>query len=232
MSTNGQSKSRLNGWRTDAMYSFREAAHLSGVSSGTVRNWLLGYVSQSGQEVPPLLPTRSDQGPMVSFLQLIEIVVAARFRMAERTKYEVVRTAHQNAKAYYHLDYPFAYLNLRAVGGHIISLMHGGPQSSYQAIDDLPQRTLPGLVEEVVEQLEYYEEYAAKWYPVGKDVPIVVDPLYSSGVPTIKGRGVTIHLIHRRFKYGKQRIEYIASDLELDRDLVEKALQYAEQVAA
>ena len=232
MFTNGQTGSRLNGWRTDAMYSFREAAHLSGVSSGTVRNWLFGYVSQSGQEVPPLLSSRLDQGPMVSFLQLIEIVVAARFRKAERTKYEVVRTAHENAKAQYRLDYPFAYLNLRAVGGHIISLMHGGPQTSYQALDDLPQRTLPGLVEEVVEQLEYFEDYAAKWYPVGKDVPIVVDPLYSSGVPTIKGRGVTIHLIHRRFKYGKQHIEYIASDLDLDRDLVEKALQYAEQVAA
>ena len=185
MSTNGHSLSGIKDWRTEAMYSLREAAQLAGVSATTVRNWLFGYVSQAGQEIPPLLSPHSDQGPMVSFLQLIEIVVAARFRKAEHTKYEVVRAAHQNAKHRYDLDYPFASLRLKAVGGHIISLMHGGSGASYQAVDDMSQRTLPGLVQEVVEQLEYEEQYAAKWYPVGKDIPIIVDPLYSSGVPTI-----------------------------------------------
>ena len=45
MSDNGNSK---NGWRTQPMYSFSEAAHLAHVSVSTVRNWLLGYFTERG----------------------------------------------------------------------------------------------------------------------------------------------------------------------------------------
>ena len=51
-------------------------------------------------------------------------------------------------------------------------------------------------------EIEYELDLAAQWYPAGKSLPIVVDPRISSGVPTIKGRGVTIQVIHKRFKAG------------------------------
>ena len=69
-----------------------------------------------------------------------------------------------------------------------------------------------------------------RWFPVGKAIPIVIDPLMSSGMPTIVGMGVTIPAIHRRFKAG-HRIAFIARDLAIEPDLVETAIQYAEQVA-
>ena len=69
-------------WRTQPMYSFAEAAHLADVSSSTVRNWLLGYTGK-GREIRPLFSSPTDNGPRVSFLQLIELVVAAKFRKAK-----------------------------------------------------------------------------------------------------------------------------------------------------
>ena len=57
---------------------------------------------------------------MVSFLQLIEIVIAGQFRRAERVPFARVENAYENAQMHYNLEYPFAHLELEALGGHII----------------------------------------------------------------------------------------------------------------
>ena len=221
----------LNGWRTDPLYSFSETAHLAHVSAGTVRNWLFGYTAQ-GREVQPLFKAPADQGPMVSFLQLTEIVVAGKFRKAERVSFQVVRRAYENAQQQSGLENPFAHLQLEALGGHIVSrLRKERPGTSIQTLDDPEQWTIPGLVLDTVRQFDYEQELAARWFPIGRSVPIVVDPRLSSGVPTLVGRGITIQALYKRWKAG-HLIGFIARDFKLKDDLVERALQYAEQVAA
>ena len=222
-----------NGWRTEAMYTFSEAARLAHVSTTTVGNWLRGYTVKSrgiaGRDVPPLFT--SSNGAMVSFLQMIEIVVAARFRQVRRgVSFQTVRDAYENARSEWGLEYPFAHLKLEAMGGHIVSLMRG--EASRPSLDSPQQWTLPGLIQETVDQLEYAEdELASRWFPVGRTIPIVIDPRLSAGLPVIDGRGVTVQAIRKRFKAGL-RIEFIAEDFDMDRNLVETALQYWEQVAA
>ena len=223
----------LNGWRTDSMYSFAEAARLANVSVTTVKNWLFGYTVQ-GREVPPLFSSGSVG--MVSFLQMIEIMVAGRLRKSARRKpmpFHKVREAYINAQEAWDLEYPFAHLKLEALGGHIVHFLQGGePVGRFQALDSPEQWTLPGLVRrETTDQIEYHEELAARWFPIGKTVPIVVDPRVSTGLPIIEGRGVTVQAIRKRFKSGL-RIDFIAEDFGLKRDLVETALQYWERVAA
>ena len=221
-----------NGWRTESMYSFAEAAHLANVSPTTVKNWLFGYTVR-GLEVPPLVP--SGNGAMVSFLQMIEIMVAGRFRksgLGKSLSFSKVRAAYVNAQNEFGIEYPFAHMRLEAIGGHIVHfLRENGSATSYQALDAPEQWTLPGLMRETIDQIEYDHELAARWFPVGKTVPIVVDPRISTGLPVIKGRGVTVQAIRRRFKSGL-RIDFIARDFDMDRDLVETALQYWDRVAA
>jgi uncharacterized protein (DUF433 family) len=219
---------KKNGWRTQPMYSFREVARLSGVSVSTVRNWLYGYTVDERQ-VAPLIKAPLDT-TYCSFLNLIEIMVAARFRKAEGTSFQTVKRAYENAKKLYQLDYPFAHFNLRlkAIGGHIVHMIKG--KGSLQAIDTPEQYTLPNLVVELTEQLEYELELAAKWYPVGKKIPIVVDPYISSGVPIIEGRSITVENIEKRFYVGKQSWDFIASDLELPVDVIQEVIRFAPRV--
>jgi uncharacterized protein (DUF433 family) len=155
--------------------------------------------------------------------------VAARFRKAEHTAFKTVRHAYDNAQAIYKLEYPFASLELKSIGGHIVHIIRV-PGIALQAVDQPEQYTIPDLVQETLEQIEYEYELASKWYPVGKGVPIVVDPQISGGLPIIKGRGVTVEAIHKRFK-AKQKMDFIASDFELDREIIEEVIRYAEQVA-
>ena len=228
--TNGHEA--FNGWRTESMYSFSETAHLANVSVTTVKNWLFGYTVR-GREVPALFP--SDSGAMVSFLQMIEVMVAGRFRksaLGKNVSFRAVRDAHVNAQKKWGIEYPFAHMRLEALGGHITHfLREGSSEASYQALDAPEQWTLPGLLRETIDQIEYDNELAARWFPIGKTVPIVVDPRLSTGLPVIAGRGVTVQAIRKRFKAGL-RIDFIAKDFDMSSDLVETALQYWERVAA
>ena len=57
-------------------------------------------------------------------------------------------------------------------------------------------------------------DLAAKWYPAGKEAPIVIDPRVSAGLPTIAGRGVTVDALRKLWKAG-YTIEFIADDFRM-----------------
>ncbi len=224
MSNNGN-----NSWRTDPLYTINETAHLANVSSMTVRRWLFGYQT-SDRQVPAILGEQ-EKSPLVSFLQLAEIVVASSFRR-NRIKLERIRMAHDFAQQEWGIDFPFASLKLEPLGGHVLHLFdEQKPGASLATLDTrLQQWTLPGLVRETLSTFDYEIELAARWYPVGKTVPIVVDPRFSAGMPTILNRRVTIQAIYKRFKVGYST-KFIASDLKVHRDVVEEAIRYQDKVA-
>ncbi|MBI2852590.1 MAG: DUF433 domain-containing protein [Chloroflexi bacterium] len=164
-------------------------------------------------------------------MELIEIIVAATFRKAERKSFQTVRRAYDNARTIYELEYPFARLELKAIGGHIVHIMRV-PGAALRAIDSPEQYTLPDLVQQIInEQLDFERELASRWYPLGKGIPIVVDPRISAGLPTIKGRGVTVDAIYKRFK-ADEAIRFIAKDFDLKSEIVEQVIRFREKVAA
>ena len=235
MTQNGNLHEKHDAWRTQPMYTFSEAAHLAHVSTSTVRNWLRGYVGP-GRTIPPLFATHDRDAAMVSFLNLVEIVLAAQFRKTAGISYQTAYHAYSNAREIFHLDYPFAHLSLESIGGHIVQKYRGQPSSaSMQSMDTPEQWTLglplPDEVSKSIGQLDYSNELASRWHPAGKNVPIVIDPQISAGIPTILGSGVSIPAIHSRFKAG-HKIAFIARDYQLEQDTIETAIQYAELVAA
>ena len=223
----------LNGWRTSPMYTFTEAARLAEVSSATVRRWMYGYTSPTGQMQPVfgLQERVKGQAAAVSFLQLAEIVVVGRFRRRQVTL-ERLRRAHQFARKQFALEYPFASLRLKTDGVHVLQEFEDAePGASLLALDRSGQLTLPGDVVQVIETFEFENDLAARWFPMGRDVPIVIDPRYGAGRPTIPNRRLTIETIHKRWLAG-QSFHFIAEDFDLEPARVEEALRFAEKYAA
>jgi uncharacterized protein (DUF433 family) len=70
-----------------------------------------------------------------------------------------------------------------------------------------------------------------RWFPAGRDVPVVVDPRFAGGQPTIWKRGVTVDTIARRFREGREKVASIARDLELRPRDVEEAIRFAKIAA-
>lgn len=221
-----------NRWRTRPVYTISQIAKLAGVHPITVRRWLYGADSASTKMRPVFSEIGKSKEAMaeVSFLQLAELVVVSRFRQ-RKVKLNTLRQAHAYACEVLTLEYPFAWLHLKTDGVHVFSdFERTHPDASLLTLDKKGQLTLPGNVIQALELFDYEEEFAARWYPIGRNVPIVIDPRYGAGRPTIPHKRLPIASIYNRWKSG-ENISFISSDYSLPRKLVETALQYAENYA-
>ncbi|MGQ9677643.1 MAG: DUF433 domain-containing protein [Chloroflexota bacterium] len=229
----------LDKFRLGKAYTVAQAARLAGTTPATVRRWLVGYEA-IGHRMAPVFGTRGRRHEenllQVSFLELVEIVVVARFRQGiggRPVRLGRLRDAHAYARDVFGLTYPFASLNLRESGGHVMHEFDvGNPNGPRLALSLHGQWELPGLVRTELQHFDFDHErrpadpFALRWFPRGRQVPIVVDPYVAAGRPTIYQRGVTIDTIVQRFRAG-ERIGDIAEDYELAIDLVEVAIGYA-----
>jgi len=223
---------KVNGFRTLPVYTITQAAKLAGVSSITVKRWLYGDESERVRMRPVFGDKKriKEAAVEISFLELAEIVVVGRFRR-KTVKLERLRRAHKYARDELHVEYPFASLKLKTDGAHVLHVFEETePGASLLALDQFGQWTLPGAVVKTLEDFDFEEELAARWFPVGRNVPIVIDPRYGAGKPTIPDRRLTVETIYRQWKAG-QPIKFIASDFRLPPSLVETTLQYAESYA-
>lgn len=221
-----------NRWRTRPVYTISQSAKLAGVHPITVRRWLYGSHSASTKMRPVFSGNGGSKDAVaeVSFLQLAEIVVVSRFRK-RKVKLNTLRQAHEYACEVLDLIYPFAWLHLKTDGVHVFSdFEKSHPDASLLTLDKKGQLTLPGNVIQALELFDYEEEFAARWYPMGRNVPIVIDPRYGAGRPTIPQRRLPVASIYNRWKSGES-MSFISSDYSLPRKVVEATLQYAENYA-
>ena len=224
-----ESMNGSNGWRTRPMYSVPRAAHLSGMTPYNIRRWLYG-IDQPSQKMRPVFSDADRDMAHISFLQFAELVIANRFR-AKGIRLERIRRAHSFAKAAFSTDYPFAHLNLKTFGVNIlVDFQEHEPGPRLLSLDPGGQWMLPGVVADEIGKFEFLEHLAARWYPLGAEVPLVVDPRMSAGQPTIPGRGVTAATVFKRWESG-QSINFIADDFELEPTIVENLVRYSQKVA-
>lgn len=222
-----------NGWRTRPTYTVLQAARLAKTTSATVRRWLYGYQALKGG-MRPVFGQRQrgrERPAEISFLMLAEIVVVSAFRK-KKVKLARLRCAHDYATEVFKIEYPFAHLKLKTDGAHVLhAFEEDQPGQSLLALDRYGQWTLPGGVVQVLENFEFEVDWAARWFPIGRNIPIVVDPRFGAGKPTIVRRGITIETLYKRWQAG-QTIAFLAGDYKLQRGIVELALQKAESLVA
>lgn len=212
-------------WRLSPSYTISQAAKIAGTHPINVHRWLYGVEYRSGK-MKPVFGER-EETPTLSFIELAEIIVVVRFRQ-KPVKLEELRQAYSYAKEQLGIEYPFAHIKLKTDGVNVLAVFEKDhPKASLLALNKRGQFTLPQQVINALELFDYEGEFAARWYPEGKNVPIVIDPRYSAGRPSIPARRLPISLLYNRWKAG-ENIRYIASDYALPKDIVEEALRYAE----
>ena len=164
----------------------------------------------------------------VSFLQLCELSIVAAFRR-EGVKLQVLRIAHKYAKKTFKLEYPFASLELKNHGSHVLyEYEQQSGQEQGLVLDQEGQITLPGFVKARALQFDFdpYDKFAFRWFLHGRQVPIVVDPRFGSGLPTIVDRNLRTDTLVKRHKSG-QDIDSIADDYQMLPGDIETVLAHA-----
>lgn len=181
--------------------------------------------------------TAADVDPRVSFLELAEIIVAVRFTQHGGKLAKVRRARERALQDYPELQYPFANLRLKQLGGeilHAIDEEEGGPALALSLGGlDGEQHTLPTFADQALELFEFDERdnLACRWFPAGRSSPIVLDPRFAGGRLSVEGRGVTVDTIAKCFFKEKLDIDFIAEDYELDRETVLQIVQFAQPAA-
>jgi len=230
----------LDRFRTGKSYTIWQAAKFAGVTTPTAKKWLQGYEGATGPIDPVFGDRRGWSTPeepvlMLSFLDLIELVIVGRFRKRKPPlKLERIRAAHKFARETWDLPYPFASLHLLQLGGHLLRVFdeqNPGRPSEAMALDMDGQPTLPGLVSaELSQNLVFVDEFAGRWYPRGRQTPIVLDPHVAAGRPRIEGTGITVATIRARWD-GGESIRSLAKDYGVTVDTLDQVLRVADIAA-
>src|ERR1700682_1549754 len=184
------------------MYSYGESDFLAHVSRGTSRRWLAGYTyrTDGGALVTqPPVTIRSDADTGVSFIDLIEIVAIGRLKEIGHSL-PAIRRVVQNCQEFLGVERPFATLKFKAGGRAIFVSSAGG------VLVEMGRRKVLTAWDEVLapflEELDYLQDIVSRWWPMGKTLPIVVDPDYGHGLPVIAESGVRTELVYERFRAG------------------------------
>jgi uncharacterized protein (DUF433 family) len=205
-----------------------------------VKRLVKGYEfkGRSGQRssMPPLFRGQFEDVDGVinlSFLDLIELLFVRDFR-AHGVSMPVIRRAAQvAAELFGDSDHPFCLEQFSTDGKRIFAT--AATQEGDQHMLDLVQRqhVIKSVVEPFVENLQYEAGQLRRWFPLGKDRPVVLDPRFSFGAPIVEKYGVPTKVLYAASKAGdtEEEIAYwfnmpvppVSAAIEFERGLELKA---------
>jgi uncharacterized protein (DUF433 family) len=215
-----------------ALYSFAEADRLAGVTPGTSRRWLKGYhywySPEERRKSPPITP-HSESKEGVSFIDLVEVIVAGRLRDRDFSL-KRIRQINEYCQLALSKPRPLVTETFKTSGrdvfimagrsGYLLNVLY---QAGMQAWDE--------VLDPFLKDLDYEDEIARRWWPKGKAEPIVIDPDYGFGLPVIAGSGVRTEILAERYEAGDTN-EEIAYDFGVAVPQVEAAIRYEMPEAA
>ncbi|HEY6477924.1 MAG TPA: DUF433 domain-containing protein [Polyangia bacterium] len=211
------------------IYRPREASRLTGLSVRRVKGWLHGYDRGAG----PLIGRDPDDGPSLSFLDLIEIlfvnsflehgVTMSHIREASRKAMDMAGgQTHPFAISRFETDGRKIFARLSATGSkkkHVVGLVDG-------------QFAFDKAIAPFFKQIDYRASGdATRWWPLGKRAPILLDPNIAFGAPVTKTAHVPASAINGALSAGESATR-VAKWFEIPLKDVRAAAALERQMAA
>ncbi len=216
-------------------YPAAEAGRLVGLTASRVRRWLKGYDYSYGDAMRrqgPVLQRRPTQvTSYASFLELVDLLFVKRFldhgvslqkvRRALVEAREILGTDHF-AREIFFTDGSGIFLKVREKGNAILELISGG------------QWTIESIIRQLATQIDFESPggLARRWYPLGRERSVVLDPSVSFGRPSVVGHGTTTANVYDLYLAEGQRVGAVRAWWGLTADEVEAAVEFERSLAA
>lgn len=206
------------------LYSFAEADRIARVTPNTSRRWLKGYsfwYDGERRDMPPVTPT-SDTKDAVSFVDLMEVATIDKLRK-KGFSFKQIRKINVTARFYLKTPRPLVTETFKVMGRDIFVdegfgvLLNVGRGAGMQAWDE--------VLDPFLDTVEYEGEIVRRWWPLGKDVSVLVDPNFGFGLPVVDGVGVRTEIIAERYKAGDSTDE-IVYDFDVTPRQIKDALEW------
>ncbi|HEX8694693.1 MAG TPA: hypothetical protein VF746_19870 [Longimicrobium sp.] len=184
------------------IYTPAEAAALIKAPAAEVRRWAFGYARRRGGariEYDPLIKTRLPElegRSALTFIELVELMYIKGFRRAGAS-WKLIHEAAAVAARIYQTEHPFAMRQFFADPSGIYALLreaHGG--ESLVRLVGHGQHTFDDLVRPYLGQLEFDPfDVPTRWWPLGKQGRVVVDPEVAFGSPIVAEVGIPTRVL-------------------------------------
>jgi uncharacterized protein (DUF433 family) len=200
-------------------YSISQTAELAQTRPQTVTRWFVGD--------HPVFATAKEPRAALSYLQLVEMAFASSFRSLG-VSLQRIRRAHDYLASVFKVEYPFAQLELKTDGLHIIKELEASEERKSTGMilaDRAGQEAWPPLISDRIAQFDYEMNLAMRWHPRGRQHPVVVDPRISFGAPVLESTGIATWVLRERFEAGESLAE-ICDDFGVSRAKLKAALQF------
>ncbi len=219
---------------TAPTYSLSEGADLAGVSSQTVSHWFRG---RAGSGQVPLFQDRRrarDEEIRLSFLEVSETIVAALLRRNGASMARL-RNAREFTRRYVKSEYPLATEQFKLSSRRILLEFSAAAPSARErdVLVDFDERAgqsvLPVYFSTALDRFDYQLDLAPAWarryYPYGRQTPLVIDPQFGSGRLTVAGTNIRAESVFARVSRGYSA-EEIRDDFRLPLETVRAILQF------
>jgi uncharacterized protein (DUF433 family) len=208
-------------------YSYAEADRIAGASRGTTKRWTRGYVAISrGQhtEYAAVTPRTDAVGsPGVSFFDLIEVAAIGRLKSLGWSLPSIRRIV-ENCQQVLEVRRPLVTERFKTDGreafvsvGVVLVDVGVSRRQGQEAWDE--------MLGPFLETVEYESRLARRWWPLGTDRRVVVDPDFGFGYPVIEGSGVRTESVLEQVEAGSDPHQ-VAYDFALATADVDYALAF------
>ena len=188
------------------IYTVSEAASLTGVSSRAIKRWLWGYRGSSAKYQEPLWASQIpviENVKALGFRDLIEIKFVDHFRKRGMSL-QYIRKVIDSATGLLSESYPLSSIKFKGLGKVIFAEVLEGTAEEKIVFDLYTGQILLSFMwDYLYDALEYSEfDELTRWYPLGKERRVVVDPKRSFGRP-ITPEGVPTEVLAAALKAEK-----------------------------
>jgi uncharacterized protein (DUF433 family) len=213
------------------VYLLPDAARILRLPASKLRTWVSGRLVDELRYFPAGEFATQGEGAdrHFGFHSLIEIFTIAKLR--ERgIPMKAVRQARIELMERYNSPHPFALEGLMTSGRTLIKSLD---EDTLLELGTTGQTAFSKLIERFCASLDFDQEsaLASRYFPLGRQQPIVVDPRHAFGRPVIKGTNLTTEAIMSLLR-GGEAVENIAESYQIDTEAVMAARAFEQQKAA
>lgn len=219
------------------IYSVAEAARLTNVAPARIRRWIKGYAFKGARgDTHKSPPVWRGQHPIVDgevalgFLDLLEIRFVDAF-LRSGVRWPTIRLAEQHASELFKTDHPFATNRFKTDGRSIFVQIKD--ESGDKALVDIArnQYAFQEVVAPCFIGLEFSDEQAIRWWPLGLKRRIVLDPTRCFGQPIVSKEGVPTRILALAYEAEQSEVA-VARWYRVDQRSVRDAVEFEKKLAA
>jgi uncharacterized protein (DUF433 family) len=218
------------------IYTVPEASRLTGVSRERIRRWLKGYHSNLRNRTysplwKPQLPA-IDNKVALGFLDLIEIKFVGAFLGCGVSWPMIHKVRERAAELYPDVSHPFCTKQFFTDGQSIITEVQRetGEVSLLELATN--QHVFAEFTQPFLKQLEFRGgTILERWWPLGVNRHVVVDPKKNFGQPTISQEGIATQVLAASVR-ANGSVEEVARWYEISAESVRDAVEYEQTLAA